>query len=342
MKVTALGTHSAFAIGFFKESIDTKYLKELIEKTTSQNEKVFEVSLLQTLIDDYTERVYSPRFQSNFLLEFETKGKIKDNVYRFVIDFGSDIRHSLANVGLKLGDIDGYYCSHPHADHIGGVEGIALSTIFNPFWNSKKIEWLRKHGTDLADKSFDNILDRLFRKELAPNDCKPDLWGHREVLDNLWEAARPGLDTLQGVKKVSLDTYFNPIPMVKDIEYEIMDGKKSWRFYTIESTHVIGGTSHMPSYGLIFESSDGQKIYFPTDTLLMMPPTMRAFYEASNVIYQDCETGIRSGVHSHIDDIRKCEANVKKKCYLYHYSEEPVVDPDEFKGILHMGDVHEY
>ena len=46
--------------------------------------------------------------------------------------------------------------------------------------------------------------------------------------------------------------------------------------------------------------------------------------------------------HVHIDDIRKCDAEVKRKCYLYHYSEEPVVDPDEFRGILRIGDVHLY
>ena len=207
-----------------KESIETKHVKELIEKTSANKKTSLEISELEKLINQFKERVYVPRFQSNFLLEFETKGKVKDNIYRFVIDFGGDIRHSLANVGLKMGDIDGYYCSHPHADHIGGVEGIALSTIFNPYWNSKKIEWLRKPGTDPTDKTLDNILDRLFRKEPLPNECKPDLWGHREVLENLWEAARPGLDTLQGVKRVTLDTYFNPIPMVKDIEYEIEVG----------------------------------------------------------------------------------------------------------------------
>ena len=342
MKVTALGTHSAFATGAFKESIDTKYIKELIEKTQTKEDKAIAISEIEKMVSEHKEKVYAPRFQSNFLLEFETKGKIKDHVYRFVIDFGGDIRHSLANVGLKMGDIDGYYCSHHHADHIGGVEGIALSTIFNPYWNSRKLEWLRKPGTDPNDKTLDNILDRLFRKESLPNDCKPDLWGHREVLENLWESARPGLDTLQGVKRVALDTFYNPVPMVKDIEYDMEDGRRTWRFYTIESTHVIGGTSHMPSYGLIFECTDGQKVYFPTDTLLMMPPTMRAFYESATVIYQDCETGIRSGVHSHIDDIRKCEPEVKKKCFLYHYTEEPVVDPDEFRGILRIGDVHMY
>ena len=128
MKVTALGTHSAFATGTYKESIETKHVKELIEKISANKKTSLEISELEKLINQFKERVYVPRFQSNFLLEFETKGKVKDNIYRFVIDFGGDIRHSLANVGLKMGDIDGYYCSHPHADHIGGVEGIALST----------------------------------------------------------------------------------------------------------------------------------------------------------------------------------------------------------------------
>ena len=295
MKVTVLGTHSAFSTGTFKESVEIKHIQDLIEKSNSNKKTSLEISELEKILSQHKERVYLPRFQSNFLLEFKTKGKIKDHLYRLVIDFGSDIRHSLANIGLKMGDIDGYYCSHPHADHIGGVEGIALSTIFNPYWNPQKTEWLRKPQADPTDKSLENILDRLFKKESLPNDCKPDLWGHREVLENLWEAARPGLDTLQGVKRVAVDTYFNPIPMVKDIEYEIADGKRVWRFYV-----------------------------------------------PSDVIYQDCETGPRSGVHSHIDDIRKCEAEVKKKCYLYHYTEDPVVDPDEFKGILRIGDIHEY
>ncbi|MBK8393719.1 MAG: hypothetical protein IPL26_00515 [Leptospiraceae bacterium] len=56
-----------------------------------------------------------------------------------------------------------------------------------PIGIPKKTEWLRKPQADPTDKSLENILDRLFKKESLPNDCKPDLWGHREVLENLWE-----------------------------------------------------------------------------------------------------------------------------------------------------------
>jgi ribonuclease BN (tRNA processing enzyme) len=349
MKVTALGVNSAFAIGKHKDVVDSEKLENLIElavkKAKSMN-STLTLGEIKKIIRENVERAYTPKYQSNFLLEFNTKGKINDNVYRLVLDFGSDIRHSLANVGLKMTDIDGFYCSHPHADHIGGVEGIALSSIFNPFWNTKKSEWLAKikfRRLEDSDKPFemDSVTDRLYKKDKIPSNCKPDIWGHREVLDSLWDAARPGLDTLQGVKNVTLETYFNPIIMSKSMEYQITEEETHWNFYTVESTHVIGGTSYMPSFGLMFES-EKVKIYFPTDTLYIMPPIMKPFYESADIIYHDCETGPRSGVHSHIDDIRKIDPAIKKKCFLYHYTEEPVVDEDEFMGILKLAETHTY
>lgn len=300
MKVIALGVHSAFAVGQWEETS--------------------------------TGPVYRPRWQSNFLLEFEQPGKTNENVYRMVIDFGGDIRHSLAGAGLRMADIDGWYCSHPHADHIGGVEGIALSTFFHPAWNTAKAEWL----------NGDRMADRLFQGDRVPAGCKPDMLGHREVLEELWRAASPGLSTLQGVKQVTLDTYFNPLPMRTNIDRQFHDGDRTWKYYTIESTHVVSGTGHMPCYGLMLESSDGRNIYFPTDTLLMMPPTMESFYRKADVVYQDCETGPRSGVHSHIEDIRQIDPTIKNKCYLYHFNEEPVTDPGEFKGVLQTGEIHHY
>jgi ribonuclease BN (tRNA processing enzyme) len=301
MKVTALGVHSAFAVG-----------------------NVYETDQGQT--------VYDPKFQSNFLLEFNTKGKVRDDVFRFVIDFGSDIRHSLLySANLKMGDIDAWYCSHPHADHCGGIEGIALSTLFNPYWNKSKSEGITQPIAEYLASGL----------ELPPQ-LKPSLYGHREVLRSVWEAAAPGLNTLQGVDQSSLSTFFDVKPMGNGLKETIKDGDREWSFYTIESTHVVGGMEHMPSFGLMFECSDGQKVYFPTDTLLMMPPTMELFYRKANVVYQDCETGFRSGVHSHIDDIRKVDSEIKKKCYLYHYNDKPEVDDGEFAGVLETGEFHYY
>ncbi|MEM7183223.1 MAG: MBL fold metallo-hydrolase [Spirochaetota bacterium] len=309
MKVTALGVNSAFAVGRNVLSADGKT------------------------------NLYEPRFQSNFLLEFDIG---KDKPYRFVIDFGGDIRHSLLySADLKLSDIDAWYCSHPHSDHIGGIEGIALSTFFNPFYKKGKLDWIKTVVGDVPE-SDKNIIQASVMGKKLPDEFKPELFGHKDVLKELWIASAPGLKTLQGVKKVTLQTFFHVVRMVSNVDKKIKDGDREWTFFTIESTHVMSGTSSMPCYGLMFKSSDGKNIYFPTDTMFMMPPTMKSFYDIANVVYQDCETGPKSGVHSHIDDIRLAPAHIKKKLYLYHFNERPETEPGEYKAVLKTGDTQEY
>lgn len=77
-------------------------------------------------------------------------------------------------------------------------------------------------------------------------------------------------------------------------------------------------------------------------TTFFMSPMMESFYRAADVIYQDYETGPKSGVHSHIDDITKAPESIKKKLYLYHYTEAPQVGANEYRGILKTGEIHEY
>ena len=290
------------------------------------------------------EGLYKPKWQSNFLIEFdnasfgcEDKQFLKKDKIRFLLDVGGDARHALKKFNLTVNNIDIIYASHPHNDHIGGIECVALSTFFNPFYND-----LKKEG--LKDSNY-NSLTHITKGKSFPNHWKPILLGESEVLHDTWEACHPGLDTLQAVRHVTLETYFDVISMDRKdfwIEERLPDNTlKEWTFYTVESTHVIGGTKHMPSFGLIFKSND-KVIYFPTDTMLMMPPAMKDFYEMADVVYQDTEVGIKSNVHSHIDDIEKCDPNIKKKLYLYHYSEEPNVDESQYAGILRVGDIHEY
>jgi ribonuclease BN (tRNA processing enzyme) len=309
MKVTALGVHSAFAVGQVVTIPET-------DSTPARGKKLYE-----------------PKFQSNFLLEFATENP--ERPFRFMLDFGSDIRHSLMySANLDVGSIDAWYCSHPHADHMGGIENISLMTFFNPVWRAHKKMWLEQNGW--PNKA---ITDVLMLGGKMPESSKPQMWAHKEVIRELWA---PGMATLQGLMEVNLKTYFNVIPMNSNIAKKIQDGDREWKVYTIESTHVVSGTSSMPSFGLMFECSDGKRVYFPTDTLFVVPPTMQSFYQMADVIYQDCETGFKSGVHSHITDIERAPDEIKKKLYLYHYSEEPKVQPGEYRGVLTTGEVHEY
>lgn len=328
MKIIALGVNSAFAVGKYSEAYDAEKLENLLSFYTG----LFIDEDLKSKIRSMKRKLYLPRWQSNFLIEFKQKGKFRGDVYRLVIDFGGDIRHSLAEQNLSISDIDGWYCSHPHNDHVGGIEGIALSTFFNPYFSREKRIFL--DGRYVCD-----IMMEENSPDVLPSAAKPDLYAHVNVMDEIWKGAEPGLTTLQGARAVSLSTYFNLIHMYDNREIHMKDGEIDWTIYPVISTHVMSGASMMPSYGLMFEGSHKKKIYMPTDSMFMSPAQIITYYKIANVVYQDCETGFRSGVHPFIDDLRnKLEPDIKKKLLLYHYNQEPVVEKDEFLGVLKIGD----
>lgn len=353
MKVTTLGVNAAFSTGTYKDVIEVDDVRKSLEEAKAYLRSEVSCSLNSEI--DYAgsmdieeimsslkiQKAYFPKWQSNFLLEFDRPGKIKKDTYRFVLDFGGDIRHSLKGLDLSVNDIDGFYCSHGHSDHDGGQECIALSTFFNPYWNEAKKKW----HTSFLGKLIP-IADLLMEKgsNALPNECKPDLYAHTSVMAELWHAGKPGLATLQGIRKVELSTYFNTINLHDNQEFIIEDGDITWTVYTIVSSHVMSGAAMMPSYGLMFEGSHGKKIYFPTDSMFMAPHVILTFYKQADVIYQDCETSaFKSGVHPHITDLQdKLDPEIKKKLLLYHYQEDPIVEPGEFLGVLRAGECREY
>jgi ribonuclease BN (tRNA processing enzyme) len=340
MRITALGVSSAFATGEYSRSVRLADLEQILSDQASTFSGKLSRKALRSAIESHARTMYQPRWQSNFILEFM---KSDGEPYRLVLDFGSDFRHSLHGAGLGLGDIHGYYCSHPHADHIGGIEGIALSHLFNPFFRQGKADWLKNSAGEI-----ELVAKRLSNGEQIPADFKPDLYGHRSVLNELWSAARAGLETIQGVPDVNLQTYFNVHFMEDNKAIRMADGQTSdgaerfWEIFTVVSVHVNAGYRQMPSYGLMLKSNDGKVVFMPTDTQFMTPRQVSLYYESAQVIYQDCETGPRSDVHPHIDDLRTLKPEIKKKCLLYHFNARPEVGADEFMGILEIGDSRIY
>lgn len=62
-------------------------------------------------------------YQSNMLIE-------GPHAKCMLIDCGSDIRHSLHDLGYSYSDIDTVYISHLHADHVGGLEWFGFAKFF--------------------------------------------------------------------------------------------------------------------------------------------------------------------------------------------------------------------
>jgi ribonuclease BN (tRNA processing enzyme) len=111
----------------------------------------------------------SGNYQSNMLLQ-SPGGK------NLLIDCGGDIRFSLYEQGLSYADIDAVYVSHLHADHIGGLEWLAINTLFD----TKK---------------------------------KPQLFVHESLVNPLWNhSLAGGLTTLEDAV-INLETYFDVKPI---------------------------------------------------------------------------------------------------------------------------------
>lgn len=346
MKVTVVGANSAFSVGKYKDAVATEKLYErlpqLVKDLSIKNVSAEDINKeLGKLIEGHKEYLYTSAWQSNFLLEFDQPNiRGDDSPFRLMIDFGSDVRHALCGIGLDFKDIDAYYVSHPHNDHIGGVEGLALKTFFNPYFNKEKVKWL--DGSDIIEKiTYKAAKGQLYK---VPKRVKPIMYGHKDVLEKLWHSAEPGLLTLQQVREVTLDTYFNSKVMVENEPLIFKDGKRTWHAYLVLSMHVVSGDSTMPSYGLIFETDD-KIIFFPTDTQFMVPPQLKGHYMKSDVIFHDTETSpFPSGVHTRIEELESLPKDLKKKLILYHY--DATIIPDnkdkEFYDIAHRGSTYEF
>lgn len=342
MRITAIGVHSAFATGAYEEVVLTKEVLSLVSQII-QSPNISEEEV-QAEVNSRSRRYYLPKWHSNFLIEFDMPNKrSKPGPYRLLLDAGGDIRHALKSIGLSSADIDGIYISHPHNDHIGGMEYLGLTTLFNPVYTKSKREWL--------DNQF--IADKLFLEpewwSRPPHHVKPDLFIHRKVLEPLKRAIGPGLDTLQGVPDVSIETYFDIHLIGKQeggetVKQILKDGNGYWTMVPIFAMHVISSSEEMASYGISLQHSEGYNVLLPTDTQHIMPTQLQSHYRKAHRIYMDCETSpFPSGVHPHISDlINNLSPEIQRKCLLYHYDGEPQVPEGMFYGILRTGDAHNY
>jgi len=345
MKVTVLGVSSAFATGEYEDAVPVDRVLEMV-RSIQDSESFFGESF-ETVEEEARrrcKRYYAPTWQSNFLIEFDMPDKRgKGGPYRLLLDAGADVRHALKAVGLTSADIDGIYISHPHSDHIGGIEYIGLTTIFNPFYTPEKKKWL--------DGQF--IADKLFLEQEAwpspPGNSKPDIFIHRKVLEPLRRAVGPGMDTVQGVPDVRLETYFDLHVIGKQESGEtkkhlFQDGEESWKMTPVFAMHVISSSEEMASYGISFEHSCGYNVLFPTDTQHMAPPQLRSHYKRADYIFMDCETSdFPTGVHPHISElVDQLDPDIQQKCLLYHYDKCPNVPDDMFAGVLKPGDTFTY
>lgn len=235
-------------------------------------------------------------YHSNMLLEVDGK--------RLLIDCGGDARFALRDQNVSSAQIDALYVSHLHADHIGGIEWLALTTYFNP----------------AADR--------------------PKLFINEKLAEELWQnSLKGGLGTLQN-QITHLETYFDVHHIGRNEGFEFA----GIHLQTVQTVHYTDGYEIVPSYGLLFPTSNGRQVFLTTDTQFT-PGHLRSFYESADVVFHDCETSPnKSGIHAHYDELKTLSPQVRGKMWLYHYQDSGLPDAaaDGFLGFVQRGQVFEF
>lgn len=264
-------------------------------------------------------------FQSNALLEAWSQGpdhqESPDDT--LLIDFGATgpislhrLREQKAFAYLDANGIANYpalrrvLVTHPHADHIGGLEELALANMF------------------------------LFSERDEGRAFKPQLISTTSILVNLWDhSLKGGLSGMPGRYALLQDYFFILALRESDPERNRFQMLKRYEFEMFPTNHIaIQHKYDWPSYGLhITDTQTGETAFYSGDTRFDYPVYSRMM-DASRINFHEAQlTEQTDPVHTLLSQLRTLPAEVKKKTWLYHYGDDwdgGAYDfvPEEFAG----------
>jgi ribonuclease BN (tRNA processing enzyme) len=221
-------------------------------------------------------------YQTNLLI---IKGK--DHL---LIDCGTKCSQAFYDLGIPITSVENFLITHSHADHIGGLEEVALMG---------KYMTLKKPNMIISETYQHILWDMSLRGGQAYNEENagdilsfPDFWN---VMRPVWLGNYP---------RETFHVELGGIDIIMMRTKHIPDSSHDWQ-------------SSFWSCGLVID----KRVMFTSDTRFD-----RDLIENYNsqfkleAIFHDCQF-FNGGVHASIDEINEFSSEIKKKMYLTHYGD---------------------
>jgi len=247
----------------------------------------------------------SQHHQSNFII-------IKGD-HHIMVDFGMTGPTALAQTaGLKITDIEVLLPSHSHADHVGGIEAVALTNRYVgiPFLKKAKVKMV-------INEDYQRILwDRTLRGGLEYNE--EEITHHRNLsFGDYFDVIRP-LWLQQQPREIYAVDY-------GDIHLEIFRTKH------VPDT-AMGWQESFISYGVFI---DGH-VFVSIDTRFDRE-LIDLYADRSSVMFHDVQF-FPGGVHSPVMELQTLPKEIKQKMHLMHYADNwENIDISDFAGWAQQG-----
>lgn len=254
-------------------------------------------------------------------LHFQTSLLIVKGKTHLLVDFGMDGPRALDAAGLTMADIEYVLPTHSHADHVGGLEALALYSMYvaRPYMGKPKPKII-------ITNEYQRLLwDRTLRGGLEYNTLKADRYlsfgDYFDFITPRWKTAQPREIFEVGLGDIKLELFrTNHIP----------EQAKDW-----EASFI--------SYGLLIDD----RVFYSGDS--QFDPQLLSYYAdryAGSIVgthpmiegwFHDVQF-FPGAVHAPLADLKTLPDTIKKSMYLVHYSDEWQKHPaDGFAGYAQQG-----